>query len=251
MPKQIITQTVTQMLPAPFDWVDIPAGDVTLDDFGGYLLQSTTYTVAPFAIAKYPITNAQFAVFADADDGYNDMAWWEFSDSAYEWRFENDQPKPVEFDGDHPRTHVTWYEAVAFCRWISAKTGATIRLPTEQEWQRAAQGHDGRMYPWGNEWDEDACHNNMSHQSISTVPVTQYAGKGDSPFGVVDMVGNVWEWCLTNWSNGRDAITSDDVRVLRGGSWFEDVMKMYRVNRRTSWNPEITSDLRGFRVVRV
>lgn len=251
MAKQIVSANITDILPMPFEWVEIPAGDVTLVDLGGYLSQPTTFSVAPFAMSKYPITNAQFAVFASAEDGYCDMAWWDFSDSAREWRYEHDIPKPIEFGGDHPRTHVTWYEAVAFCHWLSAKTKTTIRLPSEQEWQRAAQGDDNRAYPWGNNWDDDACHHNLKHQNIGTEPVSQYDGTGDSPFGVVDMVGNVWEWCLTNWATGDIEISSDAVRVLRGGSWFDDVYSAYKVTKRASWNAEIRSDLRGFRVVQL
>lgn len=251
MTKQVVPINMTSLLPAPFDWVDIPAGDVTLDDFGGYLTESTTFTVPSFAISKYPITNGQFEAFINADDGYSEMDWWEFSASAFEWRFENDTPKSVEFGSDHPRTHITWYEAVAFCRWMSAKTAMNIQLPSEQQWQRAAQGDDHRAYPWGDEWRDDACHHNLKHQNIGTMPITQYMGVGDSPFGVVDMIGNVWEWCATNWATGNTDIGKDAVRVLRGGSWFDDIFPAFHVRRRTSWNPEITSDLRGFRIVRV
>lgn len=244
--------SITALLPPPFSWIDIPAGDVCLDHAGGYLLEAKTVHVDAFAIAKYPITHDQFQAFIDADDGYVDSRWWDYSDDARDWRLEYAAPKKMDYGGgDHPRTHLAWYEAVAFCRWLSAKTGDTIRLPTDAEWQRAAQGDDGRLYTWGDEWDGHRCQNNVARQQIGTVPVTTFEGQGDSPFGVVDLTGNVWEWCATNWSTGDNMLTGDDSRVLRGGSWFDDVQRFFRATTRSSWTPDSRSDLRGFRIVRV
>lgn len=227
-----------------FTWVAIPGGTVTLTHMGGYVHTATPVTVAPFAMARYPVTVADFAAFIA--DGYGDDRWWDYSDDARLWRLENPDPAGLDFsDGDHPRTHVAWYEAVAFCRWFSAMTGEAVRLPTEAEWQQAA---GLATYPWGDEWDPARCHNNTRHQSIGPQAVT--ASSGDSPYGVADLVGNVWEWCLTAWSSGADTLSGDDVRVLRGGSWFDDVQGHFRSAYRTSWNPDIRSDLRGFRVVR-
>lgn len=250
---------ITHILPPPFEWITIPGGDVTLNHSGGYILHPMKVNVPAFVIAKFPITNAQFQVFADAPDGFTNSAWWDFSDSAQEWRLENDQPQKPYGGDNHPRTHITWFEAVAFCRWLtdtlSRREGAEtlsdkIALPTESQWQRAAQGDNGRLYPWGNEWDASRCNNNTCHDRIGTSPVTEYAGLGDSLFGVVDLVGNVWEWCLTSWQTGADDMGRDDVRVLRGGSWFDDIISHFRCNFRSSWNPGISSDLRGFRIVR-
>jgi len=238
----------TSVLPSPFALVEIPGGDVTLSHRGGYLQQPTTVHVDAFVIAKYPITNRQYQVFADAEDGYDDPAWWAFSDAAQEWWYENPRPLTPYGGVDHPRTHVTWYEAVAFCQWLAAKTGADVHLPGEAQWQRAAQGDDGRAYPWGELWDGERCANNVAHESIGTVPTLIYEGMGDSPFGVVDMAGNVWEWCATGWESGSDDLSLDEVRVLRGGGWFEDIQKVFRTDYRGSWNPELASDLRGFRI---
>lgn len=238
----------TALLPPPFAVVEIPAGEVTLAHAGGYLVQPETRRVEAFALAQYPVTNAQYQVFADAADGYDDPAWWEISDAAREWWHENPRPLKAYGSGDHPRTHVTWYEAVAFCQWLSARTGLTARLPREAEWQRAAQGDDARAYPWGADWDSNRCANNVAHASIGTLPVLTYAGTGDSPFGVCDMAGNVWEWCATSWENDSDDLSLDDVRVLRGGSWFDDIQKHFRADFRSSWNADLASDLRGFRV---
>lgn len=209
--------TSLDLMPKPFDWITIPAGKVTLEA-GGYLKQATTFDVPTFQIAKYPTTNAQFDVFINHPDGYKNPGWWDFSPDAKKWRADNQNPQNTGFAGDTmPRTNVSWYESVAFCRWLSAMTGEKIMLPTEQHWQRAAQGDDGRDYPWGNEWDKSRCNNN----SQGTTPVTQYEGKGDSPYKVVDMAGNVWEWCATAYNEGENNLQGTDVRMLRGGSWSD------------------------------
>ena len=157
---------VGDILPPPFEWVKIPGGVVTLEDassFGG--TKGGAYRLASFDIAKYPITNAQYQVFVDAPDGYTNPNWWDYSDHAKAWR--NAYPKPQDRAfprDDHPRANVTWYEAVAFCRWLTAKvtplgTQRTapleIMLPTEQQWQRAAEGDTGWKYPWGDDFELD------------------------------------------------------------------------------------------------
>ncbi len=210
-PPQLRVRRVTDLLPPPFEWVEIPAGRVEVEDQG-------TSTVAAFAIARYPITNAQYQVFVDAAEGYRNPQWWDYSREAQAWRAENKRPQDTAFAGDdRPRTNVTWYEAVAFCRWLSAQTGEGIMLPTEQQWQRAAQGDDGREYPWGNaEPNKRLC--NWANNAGRTTPVTQYPD-GASPYGVMDMSGNVWEWCLNEYESGITVLDGTQSRVLRGGSW--------------------------------
>lgn len=125
---------------------------------------------------------------------------------------------------DFPRTDVSWYEAVAFCRWLTEKalilhpSGTSdhweIRLPSEQEWQRAAQGNDGREYPWGNRFDKARANTFESGIGAAT-PVTRFTG-GASPFGVMDMCGNVWEWCLTDLNTGSRDTSVNGPRMLRG-----------------------------------
>ncbi|GIL12113.1 MAG: hypothetical protein BroJett038_08330 [Chloroflexota bacterium] len=215
---------LSAILPPPFEWCPIPAGQVTLEE-GGYVPKGgQTFDVPAFAMAKYPITNAQFDVFVKAKDGYADPQWWDYSDDAKAWREKNATPEAPAFGGvgDHPRVNVTWYEAAAFCRWLNSKVptpnpspfdgegrrgGDIITLPTEQQWQRAAQGDDGRAYPWGSDFDAKSC--NIDESGIGkTTPVTAYPN-GASPFGVMDMAGNVWEWCLTDYNTvkraGREA----------------------------------------------
>ncbi len=219
---------VSAILPPPFEWCWIPAGKVTLEA-GGYVPKGgQTFDVPAFAIAKYPVTNAQFRKF-EAAEGYKQLRWWPEESwhvrTREKWllpRFSNDK----KWNGDdYPVVGVSWYEAMAFCQWLTESVGAhgraplPITLPTEQQWQRAAQGDDGRVYPWGNEVDANRC--NVVESGIGrTTPVTQYP-TGASPYGVLDMAGNMWEWCLTEYMSGvTDTNRSySNMRVLRGGSW--------------------------------
>ena len=89
------------------------------------------------------------------------------------------------------------------------------------------KGDDGRVYPWGNDFDKNRC--NTDESGIGkTTPVTRYEGQGDSPFGVTDMSGNVREWCLTEYKSGSDTVEGDARRVLRGGSWYYDQLSCAR-----------------------
>jgi formylglycine-generating enzyme required for sulfatase activity len=200
-------------LPAPFEWVDIPRGSV--------IIEGQTKSVSAFVIAKYPITNAQYQVFVDDPNGYTDSEWWDYSSDAQQWRAENKQPQTTAFEGnDHPRTNVTWFEAVAFCRWLSEKTKQSLMLPTETQWHCAAYGDNRYKYPWGDEFDENRCNTHESDIGATT-PVTRYPN-GASPYGVIDMIGNVWEWCLTDYDTSVNDITvvAWRMRVCRGGSWY-------------------------------
>jgi formylglycine-generating enzyme required for sulfatase activity len=224
---------------------------VTLEE-GGYVPEGgVTFDVPAFTIAKYPVTNAQFAKFIEAD-GYKTEKWW--TDVGWQTKEENKWTEPRYWRDDEcniadcPVVGVTWYEAIAFCRWLSEVSGEKIIIPTEQQWQRAAQGDDGRTYPWGNEFDDTRC--NTDESGIwQTTPVTQYEGMGDSPFGVVDMIGNVWEWCLTRYGNGSTSIDGTSVRVLRGGS-FDDFQNHARAASRGWCDPEYRSLVIGFRIAR-
>jgi formylglycine-generating enzyme required for sulfatase activity len=154
---------------------------------------------------------------------------------------------------EHPVVGVSWYEAVAFCLWLSEATGERIMLPTEAQWQYAAQGDDGRKYPWGNEWACERCNNSVKPcHSEGTTPVRQYEGKGDSPFGVVDMAGNVWEWCLTGYHDQSNELNgSTDLRVVRGGGWFYFTKADCRCTFRYGDLPFTSYNFRGFRIARL
>jgi formylglycine-generating enzyme required for sulfatase activity len=246
------------LLPPPFGWIDIPAGQVTLKQ-GGYVpAGGKTYDLSAFTIAKYPVTNAQFAPFMSAN-GYQERRWW--TEQGWQTREKENWLEPrYLYDPklnlpDHPVVGVTWHEAVAYCLWLSEVTGEAIMLPTEQQWQHAAQGNSNRPYPWGDEPDHTRCNNcvKIRRKKNSTSPVTKYEGKGDSPYGVVDMCGNAGEWCLTGFYNGLDDYNMDanEVRVaLRGYGWTMSLMANLEITFRGGFAPWVTEYATGFRLSR-
>ncbi len=228
------------------EWCSVPAGEIRLRRNG----KIKTYWIHAFEIGKYPVTNDQYIEFLDAPDGYQNENWWNFSVQALRWRRSHSEPLyPRSDTSDHPCVNVCWYEAVAFCRWISEQTGMTIALPTEQQWQRAAQGNDGRLYPWGDVFDIGRA--NTRESGIGqTVPVTCYPN-GASPFEVWDMAGNAWEWCVNPPDNDRELQTIDsDSRVIRGGSYIGVAQRAQNAFY-YSLSPACRYATIGFRLVRL
>jgi len=163
-----------------------------------------------FEIGKYPVTNREYQAFVRGA-GYRPPEGWD-----------GDEYPPGK--GDHPVVNVIWRDAVAYCRWLSQETGRPFRLPTEAEWEKAARGSDGRQYPWGNEFDPAKCNTRESGPG-ETTPVGQYPD-GASPYGALDMAGNVWEWCSSLYESypydpgdGRENLEAEGRRVLRGGAF--------------------------------
>jgi formylglycine-generating enzyme required for sulfatase activity len=200
-------------------------------------------------MAKYPITYAQFQVFLDAKDGFKDDRCWR--GLAHQEKRAGKQTWKV---ANHPRETVSWYAAVAFCNWLSQRVGYEIRLPTEWEWQWAAQGPDGRQYPWGKEFLKGYA--NIDERRIrggdfslqQTTPVDRYP-QGASPFGVLDMAGNVWEWCLNEYDTPANiATTGNALRAQRGGS-FSDYARLWQCKFRFNREPGNRYGLIGFRIV--
>jgi len=246
--QQAARPRVVDLLPPPFEWIDIPAGRVELEGGRG------AFDVPAFMIAKYPITNAQYGMFMKAG-GYREQRWW--TAAGWQVREEGGWTEPrfwtnSNFNGaEQPVVGVSWYEAVAFCQWLSEVSGEPVMLPTEQQWQRAAQDDDGRTYPWGNDWDGARCNNSVSpFKSDRTTPVRQYERRGDSPFGVVDMAGNVWEWCLTVYASDSTSLEGTASRVLRGGSWYDFSTDNFRVSYRPRGSPGDWTFNYGFRCAR-
>jgi len=232
------------ILPPPFEWIEIPSGNVIIEKRGAS-------KVPAFAIAKYPVTNGQYAKFIEAG-GYQDRQWW--TTAGWKTRKQKGWTEPrywghEKFNGvEQPVVGVSWYEAVAFCQWLSNLSGEAITLPTEQQWQRAAQGDDGRPYPWGNHFDETRCNNSVdARKRDRTTPVCNYERLDDSPFGVVDMAGNVQEWCLTAYESDSALLDGTDSRIVRGGSWVMARPILFRAPSRFCGEPFFYSDALGFR----
>ncbi len=153
----------------------------------------------------------------------------------------------------HPVRGVIWYGAKEYCRW----KGENYRPPTEAEWEKAARGIHGRRYPWGNEFNEDKCNSNESGIS-DTTEVGSY-DEGSSPYGCLDMAGNVWDWCEDNYKSDYYAKSPDknpkysvkEVKdsVLRGGSWYYVSFNCRCANRGGPY-PDLRADLVGFRCAR-
>jgi formylglycine-generating enzyme required for sulfatase activity len=164
-----------------------------------------------YQIGRYPVTNVEYRAFV-RDTGYAPPPHWE--GDAY-----------LVGRGDHPVENVNWNDARAFCGWLMEKTGRAYRLPTEAEWEKAARGSEGRIYPWGDEFDAANC-NSLEADIGDTTPVGQYSPQGDSPYGAADMAGNVSEWTSTLFESypyddhdGREETGSRAARVVRGGSF--------------------------------
>jgi serine/threonine-protein kinase len=165
-------------------------------------------TLPEFWMGKTPVTVAQYWAFLQATkhprNGY--------------WKWGEAKRKPYL---NHPAVDVDWADANAFCAWASQVTQAQIRLPSEREWEKAARGSDGREYPWGPEAPDDTrCNFNKGWDShnyeanyAKTTPVGSFSPKGDSPYKLQDMAGNVWEWCA-DWYD-----SSNQARVVRGGAF--------------------------------
>jgi formylglycine-generating enzyme required for sulfatase activity len=196
-------------------WLAVPGGRISLENNAG------SRDVAPFYVAKYPVTYRQYRAFLIAEDGYNNKRWWK---ELKREELPGEQYRPID---NHPADTVSWYDAMAFCRWLSARLGYDVGLPTEYQWQQAATvGKPENDFPWGPEWDERLANTDESHLGRTTaVGMYPLGGTGGSPEGVLDMAGNVREWCLNKYDNPDDTRMSGDetrveTRVWRGGSWY-------------------------------
>lgn len=252
-PPKLVVPDTRAVLPEPFEWCEIPAGSVSLEDVSasGGGSRGGTYPVGTFAISRHLITNAHYEEFLNAGDGYRDAKWWDYSPDADRWRKGVLRSKDSGFAGYLiPRTRVCWYDSIAFCRWLTARLhlphGIVITLPTEQQWQRAAQGDDGRIYAWGSKFETSRC-NTLESAFEKPTPVNRYLN-GNSPFGVLDMSGNVWEWCLTQWGSDSANVLGANPRVVRGGSW-RNTKEEAKVTCRDADFPDSRSGNLGFRIV--
>jgi len=200
------------------DWCEVPGGEVVIKLRDGALRPKRVDTVH---VARFPVTVTQYRAFLDAEDGWRNPDWW--ADD-----FDRD-PKGNSHKfgslGNHPAVEVSWFDAMAFCRWLSRRLGFTVCLPDEWDWQQAATGgNTGNMFPWGSDWDpgrQPALANTAESKLYSLTAVGMYPA-GGTPKGVLDIAGTVWEWCLNKYSKPDitdSSIGNNDPRVLRGGSW--------------------------------
>ncbi len=192
-------------------WCAVPEGVITLEDV------AETFIVESLYMAKYPITYIQFQAFLDASNGYYNDEWWTELSVPYEHRA-NPARQRFRFNS-FPRDNISWYEAVAFCAWLSSQLGNVVRLPFEWEWQQAAlTGNRVDIFPWGNTWNEFYA-NTYESGNFGTTAVGMYP-QNISGTDVADLSGNTWEWCLNEYSiPSRRTISGQQPRSLRGGSW--------------------------------
>jgi len=226
---ELALEIPTLLEPIPLSLVRVPAGEFVM---GGVLakdrdaredeLPARRVDLPEFHIGKYPVTNLQYQAFVQAT-GRQVPDHWEGLGGI---------PTGKEH---HPVVRVAWGEARAFCAWLSRETGQPFRLPTEAEWEKAARGTDGRIYPWGDEPPvEDRCNFGQNVDDGDTTVVDRYSPYGDSPYGCADMAGNVWEWCQSihmpypyQADDGREEVEAGweglegaPGRVVRGGAWY-------------------------------
>jgi len=241
----------------PFEpeMVVIPAGEFLMgsnpakDQFADTTEQPQhTLHLPDYYIARAPITNAQYAAFVQVI--FRQPKHWEGG-------------KPPIGKEDHPVINVTWHDAVAYCDWLSRATGKSYCLPSEAEWEKGARSTDGRIYPWGDEWEAERCNSKQGGKG-DTTPVGAYPA-GASPYGLLDIAGNVWEWTRSVWGerweepgfrypydskDGREDLEAgrDVLRVLRGGA-FDDDVRLVRCAHRGRNLPYVRSEDGGFRIV--
>lgn len=231
-PREPITPAQTRINPTDgAEMVLVPAGSFTMGDGLDSSGDNEPHTVYldSYWIYKNDVTVAEYRAFCQATG--------------------HDMPKAQQPADNWPVVDVSWDDANAYAQW------AQVSLPTEAEWEKAARGTDRRAYPWGTAWDGSRCANSVApHHAASPAPVGSYL-LGASPYGVLDMAGNVRQWCA-DWYGDYDQ--SDDVkdpagpdsgqlRVLRGGAWSFDQPGAFRTAARAAATPSLAYLLFGFR----
>lgn len=252
-----LARAVQALLPGPFEWCEIP-GNPTFQLLDKYQGNLGIYVIQPFFMAKYPITFEQFQVFVDDPKGFGNNEWWLGLAASADHRKAPGNQK-FTYTKNLPREFVSWWDSVAFCRWLTSRSGCDVRLPAEWEWQWAAQGPDDRRYPWGPEYIQG--YSNLNESELpngvylqKTTPVDNYP-HGASPYGVLDLIGNVCELCLNMHQQPENtSLGGDDWRVMRGGSFYSepndnDASVKYRGGPGSGPDPFARFDSRGFRIM--
>lgn len=217
-----------------------PAGEVLVE--GGEIVLGGGETKLPvrrvivedFAIAETEVTNEQYAEFVQATGRRAPASWKD--------------GKFLPGTNEEPVTGVTWNDANEYCRWLSEQMGATVRLPSEAEWERAARGNTDHKYPWGDEWNDEGAQSVEIQGKI--LPVKSLPA-GRSPAGAYEMVGNVWEWTsdLAVDELGKPVLFEETrQRIIKGGSAKEERAYL-TVSARAPRPENKASELLGFRYV--
>ena len=237
------------------DLVAIPGGRFVMGDAGGDDNEAPrTVSVAPFRLMRHEVTNRQFADFVAASGFRSDVekrgagwVWarrWRLTEGA-DWRHPNGPGTDLRRRWDHPVVQVSARDAAAFCAFHG------LRLPSEEEWEFAARGLDGRRFPWGDDPPAEGrprrgnfgaiacCAADLADGYLRTAPVGRYAD-GASPFGLLDMAGNVWEWTSSRFPGRPEWV------ALRGGGWGNDPYCL-RTSYRHGNPPDIGLDMVGIR----
>jgi formylglycine-generating enzyme required for sulfatase activity len=230
------------------EFVKIQAGKFLMgskdDEIGAYDDEKPQHTVDipyDYLMGRFPITNKQYARFAQSLEKKHPVSAWE--------------KKP-----DHPVVNVSWFDVQENVQWLNAQAQseglsnkAALRLPTEAEWERAVRGAYGSRWPWGNEFDQTRC-NSSEGKKGGTTPVGAYSPAGDSPYGCIDMAGNVWEWTQSLYKeypyryDERESLETPGNRVFRGGA-FNNAAGDVRAAVRLGGAPDRRYDFLGFRVL--
>ena len=231
-------------------WCKVPTGKFIYQD------DSNASIDYDYWIGKYPVTYAQYKTFIDDPNGYRNPQWWQgLNPQGLEWGQKGPgiQKWPI---ANHPAENVSWYDAMAFCAWLNAtltfdqslkSQGYSFRLPTEREWEKSARSTDGRKFPYRGRFV--ATKSNTSETGINQTSAVGMFPDGASPYGILDLCGNVMDWTLTEYRtmNSRN-IDNVEARVLRGGSW-NSPERYSRTAFRNSYLPAFRHSVIGFRIV--
>jgi formylglycine-generating enzyme required for sulfatase activity len=239
--------------------VYIPEAEFTMGSNDGLPNEKPVHKVYldGYWLGKYPVTVGQFRRFFEetgyVSDAEKGQGSWQFWEGRWVIRMDGNWKNPYFEQGeDHPVVSISWNDAVAFCQWLSDRTGVIFTLPTAAQWEKGARGTDERIYPWGNDipdgtranyadirfWekydDSRQADKNVDDGFIETSPVGSFPA-GASPYGLLDMAGNVWEWCYDVYSDdyygvspyknplgSPDSGQTDQARVNRGGGSWTD-----------------------------
>lgn len=241
VPTPNATPEQPQIKLAPAGEAKVTGGEVTLGG-GDTKLPLRRIAVADFAIGETEVTIAQYAEFVQSAGHRAPTSW---KNGKY----------PAGAD-DLPVVNVTWADANDYCAWLSKELGATVRLPNEAEWQRAARGDTSNKYSWGDQWTDEVEPNNGETKgkvhAVKSVPANR------SPFGAYDMTGNVWEWTSDLWTDdaGKPIFLERlRQRVIKGGSVVESQSKpeerdkFLTIDARLNRPEGMVSELLGFRYI--